>query len=141
MPYENKAQAPRAKANWKELGEGKFVNWEDNETKEIVLYKWGQVDRDGEINLEADVLRINGEEFSIGKKLIRTGSRKFVNVVKPFLLQAEAEGKNAILLKITRRGIANNTNYFVERITTVGKPATPTPEPEQQETSNEQVFI
>lgn len=115
MAYGNEPQQ-RAKADWKALGEGKFLNWEDGETKIIVLHNWGQVDRDGRLNLEADVLKIDGVEIKVGEKIIRTNSINFIKAVKPHLQAAEKEGKNAVLLKISRQGLQANTKYFVEKV-------------------------
>ena len=106
-----------------EFGEGEFVNWKDGETKIVVITNFGQYKKEVKLQngdkvikdaLYADVLKVDGQEFPIGEKIIDTNSVNFIKSIKPFLIGKDL--KSAVCLKISRKGQNKETTYFIENV-------------------------
>jgi hypothetical protein len=106
----------------KDCLEGKYVKWEEGESKIVVLGNWGQVkkefkNKDGSVNetlaIEADVYNIDGKEYVEGEKMISQSSFAFKKAIFPLLENSEHQ---AIKLRIVNTGKKNAPAFFMEKV-------------------------
>jgi len=95
---------------WKKF-DTDFVKFEPGVPKKLKLTNWRQGTWFNMPGLRFDVM----EEDSIQKqKIFSTTSKRLIQALKPIIQQAEAEGRQAILVTITRNGEGLNTTYEIE---------------------------
>lgn len=101
-----------------DFGTGKFVSWEDGETKQVLITNWGQyvkkTDDGNKIAFRAAVLNMNGREYLLGDKIIDTTSMAFHKEIKPYVLDADKLKQMVLNLEITRKGDKMKTTYFIK---------------------------
>jgi len=99
------------------IGVGHYIGWDDGESKVVVVTNWGEISKefkgDMKPGLGMDVLKIGDAEFALGDKVIETSAVSLMNALKPFLAAADAAKTTVLKLRITRRGMNQNTIYAV----------------------------
>lgn len=109
----------RKSIQWNNFEE-RYFSPSQGEGYDVVIANWGEVTAEYEDGtkkpaIEADVLKINNEEYPIGTKLFRTSSVRFAKAFRPIAEAAAKEGKKAtrIYLERTRdnRYIVRNLNW------------------------------
>ena len=112
----------------KDFGEGKYIKFEDGVTRTVLITNWGA--EQGETKFKengkeviktvelfcADVLNADGKAYNPGEKCIESASICFKISIKPFILEAQNKGETTLHLRISRKGVANDTTYFIEKI-------------------------
>ena len=99
--------------------EGRWVKFEDGQTRELVVANPGSVKKEFKsgitTQIEFDVLELDGEKQELGDKVWDVSSNKLIMRLRPIIEKMQASNK-PVKLKVTRVGIGVDTNYAVKEI-------------------------
>ena len=100
--------------NW-DYYESPYLTIKPGEKKALVLSNFRSEEIFNKPALAFDVLEENGEP---SEKLFSVTNRQLIRALRPFILEAESQGRNNISVQISRSGAGmTDTSYSVKAVT------------------------